>query len=218
MTRSKATREDSRAAANRSGLPAAVPVDTSSATRQRLLEVAEVLFYEEGFHAVGLDRLLAAVKISKQGFYRHFASKEDLVVEVIRWHDRWWREKCRRLIAEKAGGHPRRQLETFCEILIELLAGQAFRGCFFINAIAEFPNPHHPVHRAAVEAKDNMEALVRDLALCAGADDPVAFARELAMIFEGAFASRYLRRADDVVPILRRMTSRLFDHRLPAST
>ncbi|HEY2589411.1 MAG TPA: TetR family transcriptional regulator [Tepidisphaeraceae bacterium] len=126
MTRTKTIRDASHASASPSGLPTCVPVDTSSATRQRLLEAAEVLFYEEGFHAVGMDRLLAAVEISKQ-------------------------------------------------------------------------------------------ALVRDLALCAGADDPVAFARELAMIFEGAFASRYLRRADDVVPILRRMTSRLFDQQLPTS-
>jgi AcrR family transcriptional regulator len=215
VTRSKSTRDASHAGANPPGLPPAVPVETSSATRQRLLETAEALFYEEGFHAVGLDRLLAAVEISKPGFYRHFACKEDLVVDVIRWHDRWWREKCRRFIAERAGGQARRQLETLAEVFIEVLSGQAFRGCFFINAIAEFPNPHHPVHRAAVEAKDNMEALVRDLALCAGADDPVAFAREFAMIFEGAFASRYLRRADDVVPILRRMTGSLFDLRLP---
>lgn len=218
MTRSKSTPEASEAGASPSGLPAAVPVETPSATRQRLLEAAEVLFYEEGFHAVGLDRLLAVVEISKQGFYRHFASKEDMVVEVIRWHDRWWREHCRRLIAQRADGQPRRQLETLAEVFIEVLSGQAFRGCFFINAIAEFPNPHHPVHRAAVEAKDNMEALVRDLALCAGAHDPVAFAREFAILFEGALASRYLRRADDVVPILRRMTGSLFDLRLPAST
>lgn len=130
-----------------------MPIETSSATRQRLLETAEVLFYEEGFHTVGLDRVLAAVGISKQAFYRHFSSKEDLVLEVVRWHDRWWREQCRRLI--------------------------------------------------------------RDMALCAGAGDPVAFSRELAMIFEGAFATRTLRRAEDVVPILRRMTATLFELRLP---
>lgn len=197
------------------GLPTSVPIETSSATRQRLLEAAEVLFYEEGFHTVGLDRVLSAVGISKQGFYRHFASKEDLVVEVIYWHDHWWRERCRRLIAERAGRHPRRQLEEFAEVMIEVLDGQVFRGCFFINAVAQFPNPCDPVHRAALVAKDNIEALIRDLALCARADDPVAFAREFTMLFEGAFATRSLRPADEVLPVLRRMTQHLFALRLP---
>lgn len=204
-------------APDRRGLPACVPVETPSATRQKLLEVAEALFYDEGFHAVGLDRILAAVGISKQGFYRHFSSKEDLVVEVIYWHDRWWREQCHRLIKERAGRHPRRQLDTFVELLIEVLGGRGFRGCFFINAIAQFPSASDPIHRAAVEAKDNIEALMRDLALCAGADDPAAFARELAMIFEGAFATRSLRPAEEVIPVLRRMTGRLFELRLTAS-
>jgi AcrR family transcriptional regulator len=196
-------------------LPASVPAEVTSGTRQRLLQAAEEMFYNEGFHAVGLDRILAAVGISKQGFYRHFSSKEDLVVEVIRWHDRWWREHCRQLIGERAGHEPRRQLETFAELLIEVLETAGFRGCFFINAIAQFPNKFDPIHQAATDAKDNLEALVRDLALCAHADDPVALARELAMIFEGAFATRTLRRAEDVVPVLRRMVNNLFELRLP---
>lgn len=215
MTTNISTPDRSPGGASPHGLPTSVPIETSSPTRQRLLETAEVLFYEEGFHAVGLDRILAAVGISKQAFYRHFSSKEDLVVEVVRWHDRWWREQCRRLIREQAGRDPRRQLEVLVDVMIEVLDGQVFRGCFFINAVAQFPNPCDSIHQAAVEAKDNIEALIRDMALCAGADDPVAFSRELTMIVEGAFATRTLRRAQDVVPVLRRMTNKLFELRLP---
>jgi AcrR family transcriptional regulator len=195
-------------------LPARVPVGDRSATRQRLLEAAEALFYDEGFHAVGLDRILNAVGISKQGFYRHFASKEDLVLEVIRWHDRWWRDHCRRLLADRAGDDARRQLHALVEVLIELLDGQAFRGCFFVNAAAQFPNPHDPIHKAAAEAKEHVEFLVRDMALRAGTDDPAAFACEFGMIFEGAFAARALRRGGDVVPALRRVVADLFTRRI----
>jgi hypothetical protein len=72
-------------------------------------------------------------------------------------------------------------------------------------------------HRAALEAKDNIEAMIRDMALGAGADDPRAFARELSMIFEGGFATRHLRPPEDVVPVLRRMAATLFGQHLPQS-
>lgn len=120
-----------------------------SPTRQKLLETAEALFHAEGFHAVGLKRILREVGITKQGFYRHFDSKEDLVAEVIHWHDRWWRDNCRQLLEHRAGPDVRRQLDEFVGLLIEVLEGDVFRGCFFINAVAQFPSKSDPIHRAA---------------------------------------------------------------------
>lgn len=209
------TRTSQPAKANPDQLPSRVPVDDPSPTRQKLLETAEALFDTEGFHAVGLERILRAVGISKQGFYRHFDSKEDLVADVIHWHDRWWRDNCRKLLEQRAGPDARRQLDEFVTLLIEVLEGDVFRGCFFMNAVAQFPSKSDPIHRAALEAKDNIEAMIRDMALGAGADDPAAFARELGIIFEGAFAIRHIRPPEHVVPVLRRMTATLFAQRLP---
>jgi AcrR family transcriptional regulator len=209
------TRTSQLAQADSVGLPSRVPVGDPSPTRQKLLETAEALFHAEGFHAVGLKRILREVGITKQGFYRHFDSKEDLVADVIHWHDRWWRDKCRQLLAHRAGPDVRRQLDEFVGLLIEVLEGDVFRGCFFINAVAQFPSKSDPIHRAALQAKDNIEAMIRDMALGAGADDPAAFARELSMIFEGGFAARHLRPPEDVVPVLRRMAATLFGQRLP---
>ena len=211
------TRPFQPAPADPTALPSRVTVGDPSPTRQKLLETAEALFDAEGFHAVGLDRILRVVGITKQAFYRHFDSKEDLVAGVLHWHDRWWRDNCRQLLAQRAGPDAYRQLEEFIELLVEVLEGDVFRGCFFINAVAQFPNRSDPIHRAALEAKDNIEAMVRDMALRAGADDPAAFARELAMIFEGGFAVRHLRPPEDVVPVLRRMAATLFGQRLPQS-
>lgn len=212
------TRTPRSARADPAGLPSRVPVGDTSPTRQKLLETAEALFDAEGFHAVGLGRILRAVGITKQGFYRHFASKEDLVAGVIHWHDRWWRDSCRKLLARRAGADARRQLDELVGLLVEVLEGGVFRGCFFVNAVAQFPSKSDPIHRAALEAKDNIEAMIRDLALGAGADDPAAFARELGMIFEGAFVTRHLRPPGDVVPVLRRMAATLFGQRLPPVT
>ncbi|HTI52249.1 MAG TPA: TetR/AcrR family transcriptional regulator [Planctomycetaceae bacterium] len=208
------TRTSTLAQADSAGLPSRVPVGDSSPTRQKLLETAEALFHAEGFHEVGLKRILREVGITKQGFYRHFDSKEDLVADVIRWHDRWWRDNCRQILADRAGPDARRQLDAFVGLIIEALEGDVFRGCFFMNAVAQFPSKSDPIHQAALKAKDNIEALVRDMALGAGADDPAAFARELSMIFEGGFATRHLRPPEDVVPVLRRMAAALFEQRL----
>jgi AcrR family transcriptional regulator len=192
-----------------------VPIADASPTRQKLLQAAEALFDTEGFHSVGLDRILREVGITKQGFNRHFESKEDLVAEVLHWHDRWWRDNCRKLLAQRAGPDPRAQLDALVGLLVEVLEGDVFRGCFFINAVSQFPSKSDPIHRAALEAKDNVEAMIRDMALAAGATDPAAFARELAIVFEGVFATRRLRPPQDVIPVLRRMAATLFAQRLP---
>ena len=210
-----ATRTSQSVSSDSVGLPSCVPVGDPSRTRQKLLETAESLFHAEGFHAVGLKRILQEVGITKQAFYRHFESKEDLVADVIHWHDRWWRDSCRQLLADRAGPDSRRQLDEFVKLLIEVLEEDVFRGCFFINAVSQFPSKSDPIHQAALKAKDNIEAMIRDMALAAGANAPAAFARDLSMIFEGAFAARHLRPPEDVVPVLRRMSTTIFDQYLP---
>lgn len=206
---------DARLSGRPTSIPPSVPVHDASDTRQRLLASAERLFHAEGFHTVGLDRVLREVGISKQGFYHHFASKEDLVLEVVHWHACWWRDESPRLLAERGGPDARRQIDALVEVMIEILENRAFRGCFFLNAIAQFPNPADPIHQAAVEAKEIIGRMLRDVAMRAGADDPVAFAREFSMIFEGAFATQALRGPEEVTPVLRRMAETLCDLRLP---
>lgn len=190
--------------------PLRVPMPEVSETRQRLLAAAEILFYNEGFHAVGLDRILREVGISKQGFYRHFSSKEDLIIEVLRWHEHWWSDQCRHVLEKVGGDDPGRQLAVFANLLLEIMIEEGFRGCFFINAAAQFPNASDPVNRAAVESKEKIERMVRDLALRAGSTDPVGFAQQLLLLFEGAFATRHLRRTSEIVPVVRRLADELF--------
>lgn len=195
--------------------PSRIPVGDPSVARQRVLEVAEKVFYKEGFHAVGLDRILREVGISKQAFYKHFSSKEDLVVEVIRWHGRWWRDHCSAYLHKEAGDDPRKQLFALMKLFVEVLADSDFRGCYFVNAITQFPNPMDPIYQAALAAKDAIDIMVRDLALRAHASDPIRLSQELSLVFEGAFAMRSLRRADDVMPTLRRLAEDLLYRHLP---
>src|SRR5262249_1909870 len=132
-------------------------------TRERLIESAQDLFYREGFHAVGLDRLLAEVGVTKTTFYNHFTSKEDLILEVLRTRDRWWRNTFARRLAERAGDEPGAQLRAVFDVLDEFINSDTFNGCMFVNVAVEFPLPHTPAHRAAAEHKELMGALLRDL-------------------------------------------------------
>lgn len=163
---------------------------TTTATRDRILRTAHDLFYSDGFHTVGLDRILAQVGVTKTTFYNHFPSKEDLVLEVLRLHDRWWRDHFRQMLRRRGGDTPRGQLAAIPDALEETITSRGFNGCFFINVAVQFPLPHDPAHHAAAEHKRAMEDLLREIAGYAGAANPAALAAELSLIMEGAYVTR----------------------------
>src|ERR1700754_2329559 len=98
--------------------------------RERLLRTAEQLFYAEGVRAVGVERLLTVSGVGRASFYRHFASKDDLVVAVLRNYDEAWRGWLTQRVQE-LGGDP---LAVF-DALAERFASADFRGCASINTM-----------------------------------------------------------------------------------
>jgi AcrR family transcriptional regulator len=183
--------------------------------RERLIDVAGDLFYRDGFHAVGLDRVLDEVKVTKTTFYNHFESKEALILEVLRHHDRWWRDEFGRLLRERGGDDPAGQLRAVPSVLEGMFSSDQFNGCIFVNVAAEFPIPHDPVHQAAAEHKHLMELILRDLALRAGASDPIALAEQLSMIMEGAYVTSQVTRNPRTAEIARRNAEMVFERYLP---
>lgn len=187
----------------------------ASDTRDRILQSANTLFYRDGFHAVGLEAILADVGVTKTTFYNHFESKDDLVLEVLRWHDEWWQNTFRELLIKHGGDTPRGQLEAVFDAFDELFQSDDFNGCIFINVSVEFPLPHHPAHLAAATHKSSMEKIVRELAGYAGATDAIAFAQELSLIMEGAYVTRQVSRNDETSIVAKRLASLLFEKYLP---
>jgi AcrR family transcriptional regulator len=169
----------------------------ATTTRERLVETAHGLFYREGFHTVGLDRILGEVGVTKTTFYNHFQSKDDLMLEVLRRHDRWWRDTFQQKLREYGGDTPRGQLEAVFDVVEELFNSGEYSGCIFINVAVEFPLPHDPAHQAAAEHKATMESIIRELAGYAGAADASAFAREFTLLMEGAYVTQHITRRDD---------------------
>ncbi|MEZ6244270.1 MAG: TetR/AcrR family transcriptional regulator [Phycisphaerales bacterium] len=185
-------------------------------SREKIIQTAHDLFYRDGFLAVGLDQILDEVGVTKTTFYNHFESKEGLVLETLRWHDQWWKDKFREMLRRHGGDTPRGQLEAIPEAIEETLTTPGFNGCIFVNVAVQFPLPHDPAHVAAARHKVEMETILRELAGYAGADDAAALASELALIIEGAYVTRQVSGRPDTGEIARRLVRSAVDRRLPS--
>jgi AcrR family transcriptional regulator len=160
-------------------------------TKERLVEAAMELFYLQGFHAVGLDQILSEVGISKQAFYKHFESKDDLAIAAILYRDEWEGVTFRKQVRERVpGGEPAATMLAMFDVLDMWFTHPDYHGCLFITACMEFPSPNDPIHRAARLHFENNEAAISELGKAAGVDDPAELARELLALLEGAVTQR----------------------------
>src|SRR5262249_48824161 len=116
---------------------------TTSEARQRILETADRLFYQEGIRAVGIDRIIAEAGVAKMTPYAHFPSKDDLILAVLVHREQGVLEFFRRGLERhgKKGKHP---LRAFFAALKEWFETPGFRGCGFQNAAVELADPAHP--------------------------------------------------------------------------
>ncbi len=184
-------------------------------TRERLINVGHEMFYQSGFHSVGLDRLLSEVGVTKTTFYNHFESKEDLILAVLQQHDQWWRKTFMKQLEEKAGPDPAAQLRAIFDVVDDLLKDETFKGCIFVNVSVEFPIPHEPAHKLAAEHKAQLEAQIRDLALRARAKDPVALAEQITLLMEGAYVTTQVSGNRNAASIARAIADLIFNDQLP---
>ena len=163
---------------------------TTSPKRAHLMAVAQRLFYRDGYRIVGIDTLLAEAGVAKMTLYNHFASKEELIVAVIAKHDMDVRAALARAI-EAAGRSPTRRLLAVFDWLGQWFESENFKGCGFIRALSEYPDPAHPVHRAAWQHKLAFNAVLRQLAVEAGAAHPAELANALSLLADGAILAAH---------------------------
>ncbi|MEU2090467.1 TetR/AcrR family transcriptional regulator [Nocardia beijingensis] len=155
--------------------------------KQRLLTTAEELFYAEGIRAVGLDRLLQASGVGRASFYRHFASKDDLVVAVLEDRDRRWLDWLRESV-EQTGDPAARPLAVF-DALAQRFARKDFRGCAFINTMVEVADRESAAHQVADRHKRRVIEYLDELLTAAGRSDADELAAELALLVDGAIVT-----------------------------
>ncbi|MEU4620768.1 TetR/AcrR family transcriptional regulator [Actinoplanes sp. NPDC023801] len=158
-----------------------------SEARSRLLGTAIRIFYAEGIHAVGVDRIIAEAKVTRATFYRHFPGKEDLIVAYLGEIHKMERGGLDSVIA--ASPKPADALLAVADAIGRNIQSPAFRGCAFLNAAAEYPDPGHPVHRQLIAHRQWFHDTLTGLFTQVAPDSADAAARHFVMLRDGAMAA-----------------------------
>jgi AcrR family transcriptional regulator len=167
--------------------PAAV-IEKSDA-RERILAAAYELFARHGIRAVGVDTIIRKSGVAKMTLYRHFPSKDDLVLAFLRrredlWTRAWLQEEVSRRETE-----PGKQLLAVFDVFDGWFRKEDFEGCSFINVLLELPEHGHPAHRASVDHLATIRDFLRGLAEQAGVRDPDQLSRQWHMLMKGSIVA-----------------------------
>jgi AcrR family transcriptional regulator len=169
------------------------PAGTQSAeispARERILDTAYELFSRHGIRAVGVDRIVATSGVAKMSLYRHFPSKDDLVLAFLQEREQRWTNAWLRAEVERRAATPDERLLAIFDVFGEWFRRDDFEGCSFINVLLEFDERDHRVRRASVEHLGNIRSFVRDLFTQAGARDPDALARQWHLLMKGSIVA-----------------------------
>ena len=153
--------------------------------RAELIRKALLLFYRNGFHATGMDLVAKETGVSKTSIYKHFRTKEELILAVLRLRDENFRNWLFRRMEEMADT-PQGQLLAMLDALEEWFHEDGFKGCMFIKASAEYQNPNDAINVQSYAHKRPLVDHFEALATQAKADDPLVLARQLLLLKEGA--------------------------------
>ena len=169
--------------------------------RQRILDTASRLFYERGVRAVGVDLVVDDSGVAKTSLYRHFRTKDDLIVAFLEREDAefWaqWDE-----VAARHADDPVAEIEAHMRWIGKRLARANYRGCPQINVAAEFAEADHPSRTVSREHMQAMRRRLADLARKLGAARPGELAAQLGVLVNGAFVSASMLTPDEAPRVL----------------
>ncbi|MFF0189140.1 TetR/AcrR family transcriptional regulator [Streptomyces sp. NPDC005244] len=158
-----------------------------SEARSRLLGTAVRIFYSEGIHSVGIDRIIEEAQVTRATLYRHFAGKEDLVLAYLDQADQGIRSQISAATESSTSADDR--VRAVGRSIAEGIRSTGFRGCAFLNAVAEYPEPAHPIHQAVLAHRQWFLDTVTDLLAQIGDTPAEAAGRHFVMLRDGAMAA-----------------------------
>lgn len=164
----------------------------TSEARQRVLETADRLFYAEGVRAVGIDRIIAEAAVAKMSLYKHFPSKDDLILAVLQYRE----QAVLAFFAsamERHGKRDKDQLRAFFAALKEWFESPGFRGCAFQNAAIELADPDHPASAFVRGHKERFAAFLRGLVKQAVGRAAAKIAPAVNLLVEGAIVTAVIQ-------------------------
>ena len=178
----------------------AAPSRPSSA-RERLLQAATDLFYNEGIHSVGVDRIIEEAGVTRATMYKQFDGKEGLVLAYLEGEDQGLRGLFEQ--AAQLSDDPAELLDLVVAGIAQDIRDRHTRGCPFINAAAEYPDDG-PVRQLIADHREWFRSTLRELAGGAGLRDPDAVAASLVLLRDAALVGGYLDGQDRVAPAFAR--------------
>jgi AcrR family transcriptional regulator len=183
--------------------------------RDRILETAGRLFLQEGYRATGIDRIIAESGVAKMSLYRNFKSKNELIAAFLEWRDAAWMQEFVEKVESRFARHA--SLTVLADALGECFAQEDFRGCAFINVVAEAGSEGDPVHRQlAVAHKQALERFVATLAERLGLRAPAMVAAEAMLCIEGMMVRYQMLRDAAVVNFGQRVLATIEADAVPA--
>lgn len=186
-----------------------------SGTRAKLVQVAFEMFGRNGFHGVGLDRIIDEAGVSKQTFYNHFESKDDLVLAVLDHRHEIESKVFVEQMCSIGGQTPRGKLYALFDALDAWMNEPDWLGCIFMTAAAEFPLQTDPAHQSAAAHTRASQEHLQYLATLARAKDPELLARQLSILIAGTIAYRHTTGSAACVDLAKRIANDLLDDQLP---
>jgi len=181
----------------------------SRSAKQRLLQAADDLFYNEGIHTVGIDRVIAHAGVAKGSLYYSFTGKDELVQEYLTQRHGMWAERVTAGIEGRTD--PRARILAVYDVLSELFAQPDYRGCAFLNATAEAA-PDSVEARAGATFRAWVHDLFLGLATDARSANPKQLAETLVLLYDGAVATAQMDRAPSAARTARRTAELVLDN------
>lgn len=174
----------------------------TSDARQRILETADRLFYQEGIRAVGIDRIIAAAGVAKMSLYKHFPSKNALILAVLQHRE----QEVLAFFEERMKQHRKKNndpLKVFFAALRDWFETPAFRGCAFINASVELAQPTHPGFVFARGHKERFGDFLKGVVEQAVGKAGATIAPAVSLLVEGAIVSAVMQGKPDAADVAR---------------
>ena len=181
---------------------ALTPETPSTPKRDRLLDTAFRLFYRDGYHAVGIDLILAEAGLAKMTLYHHFSSKEELIVAALERRSQELTQSIADAL-EAAGASPRKRLLALFDWHERWFKSRDFNGCAFVRAAGEYPELASPVHQVVARRKQASRELLEKLLTDLGVSPAKTLAGQIQLLLEGAIVTAHTTGNPDTILLAR---------------
>jgi len=157
--------------------------------RERILAAAYELFSRQGVRAVGVDAVVERAGVARMTLYRHFKSKDELVLAFLERREQLWTREWLQAEVERRAADPRERLLAIFDVFDEWFQADDFEGCSFINVLLETADSANPINQASATYLARIREFLEGLASDAGIEDPEAFARKWHILMKGSIVA-----------------------------